>query len=466
MTEFREMSLFGFISCSPKNFVPEVLYDHFFAPTVPSKNGEALFAQYSLRKVEAALERDGHSTAVAHPSHIGRFIEKAEVVGLTAMDPLGIGPVTSTFRLMSKDTTYNHHKFRMLLDKIKGRTKVVVGGAGAWQFLNDETREEYGIDHVLVGEFERDGSAAMEAIADGSAPPVITLKSPAVSQIPEIVKPSINGLVEVMRGCGRMCKFCDPTMHKKRDIPIESIKDEVALNRKFGKKSAWLHSEDVFLYGMDSSDFQPNHDAVMELFREVMSTSGGCGVTHISLAAIAADPELVKEVSDVCMAGPRRWMGVQPGIETGSPTLMEKTMKNKAKPFQADEWPDVVRNAIKILNDNCWFPACTVMVGSPQETDDDVQETIDLVRSLNGRLCVLAPLLYTNIGNGAKIARLVDMTPKQRELIKECWKHSFRTFMKRSNMGCQSMNPILRLAGNVLIKAGSAAIIAGLGRLK
>ena len=32
---------------------------------------------------------------------------------------------------------------------------------------------------------------------------------PDLEEIPDIVEPSMHGMVEVMRGCGRGCKFCD-----------------------------------------------------------------------------------------------------------------------------------------------------------------------------------------------------------------------------------------------------------------
>jgi len=135
MTEFREIALFGFLSCSPKQFVPEILYDHLFAPLVPSMNGEAKFAQYSLRKVEATLLRDGYDVVVATPNHVEKFIgDSTEIIGLTVMDPLGIGPVTSSFRLVSNSIPYNHYKFLKLLQRIKGKAKIVVGGQCAWQF--------------------------------------------------------------------------------------------------------------------------------------------------------------------------------------------------------------------------------------------------------------------------------------------------------------------------------------------
>ena len=39
---------------------------------------------------------------------------------------------------------------------------------------------------------------------------------PELDDIPNIVEPSMHGMVEVMRGCGRGCKFCDVTLRSLR----------------------------------------------------------------------------------------------------------------------------------------------------------------------------------------------------------------------------------------------------------
>src|SRR5688572_32711298 len=43
------------------------------------------------------------------------------------------------------------------------------------------------------------------------------------------------------------------------------------------------------------------------------------------------------------------------------------------------EWGSVVREGCKILNNNHWFPALTLIIGWPDETPDETQYTIDLI---------------------------------------------------------------------------------------
>jgi len=74
---------------------------------------------------------------------------------------------------------------------------------------------------------------------------------PGVNEIPVIKGASVNGLVEIMRGCPRGCKFCSVTLRPLRFIPLEKILSEVEVNIKSGVKGVILHSEDVLLYQAD-----------------------------------------------------------------------------------------------------------------------------------------------------------------------------------------------------------------------
>ena len=76
----------------------------------------------------------------------------------------------------------------------------------------------------------------------------------------------MHGMVEVMRGCGRGCKFCDVTLRSLRYYSPEKVKKEIEVNiKKGGSKSAWIHSDDIFVYGMDprtAKGMEPNREAL------------------------------------------------------------------------------------------------------------------------------------------------------------------------------------------------------------
>jgi len=466
MTEFRNIALFGFFSCSPVQYVPELFYDRLFAPLVPADNGTARYAQYGLRKVEASLIKTfgRENVVIAHPKYLNLFIDDASIIGLTVMDPLGIGPVTSSFAFGTGLTPYNRKKFMDLLKTIRKKKlqcRVVVGGGGAWQLVGKDL-----VDHVLVGEFEKDGPRIFEDIINGCDRKVFNLDLPEPEEIPPIVGPSINGLVEVSRGCPRKCSFCDPTTHRKRDIPIEQIVEEVKLNARYGQKSAWLHAEDVLLYRCESKNFEPNKDAVIELFKEVMKVKGvkSAGTTHFSLSAVVAAPELIEKITEITGKG---WHGVQPGIETASPKLIRKYMRNKPKPFSAEEWPEIVEEAIRILNRYKWLPACTLIIGLPGEREEDVKITIRLVERLDRFHCVLAPLFYVPLGalrTKGRMFSIKNASPEHLKLIYECWRHNLKEFSQGVWKATSEMNPLFRIVCSFLVKIGSNEILRRLRR--
>src|SRR6266849_6747941 len=165
-------------------------------------------------------------------------------------------------------------------------------------------------------------------------------RGPKLEQIPDIVGASTHGLVEVMRGCGRNCQFCEPNLRTAKYYPADKIEREIAVNRKIGNPNVWIHSEDIFLYKLeDKNGFMPNHEAVVDLFKTVM-TQGGityANPTHGTTAPAAADPELIKEISDTVRAKDDKYIGIQSGLETGSTELIRKYMPLKVKPFSPSE---------------------------------------------------------------------------------------------------------------------------------
>ncbi len=399
MSKYRNIPLGDFLGCVPYERVPEPIFK-FLAPPEPPLNssGVARLAPYGLRKVEASLLRNGFErkdVVVAHPDYIQNFIDSdTKVVGVYAMDPLGLGPVSMTFTVGKRYRSYDEVIFQRLIDKINlirkrmgYKFKLVVGGPGAWQLdLMRKKMDELEIDHVVVGEIEHVARDLFESFMRNDAERVLRITDfPSVDQIPTIVGGSIQGIVEVMRGCGRGCAFCMPNLRVARYIPVEKIIKEIAVNVAYGEHNAWLHSEDIFLYKLeDRKNFIPNREAVLELFRRVMSVKGvkNCHPTHSSIAPVAADPEMIEEASKILRAGPDNWIGIQPGLETGSGELLKRHMPNKLKPFSPDEWGDVAVAATVIFNQNYWFPAYTLIVGLPGETEDDCWETVRLLDRL------------------------------------------------------------------------------------
>jgi len=436
MSEYGGGIFLGFSACVPRGLIPDWLYFSFLCPSVETNSdGSVKYAPYGTRKIEAALLNNGfkkEDVIVAHPEHLEKVIgPKTRVVGITENDPLGIGPATSTFTQLFGGEAYMAMKFRELLSHPyirRYRPKIIVGGPGAWQLEDEEIRRKLGIDCVVIGEGEKVAPALFEkALNDEPLPSIVYGESVEVDEIPVIKNPTIDGIVEIARGCGRGCAFCIPTLRRYRCLPIKHILKEVEVNVKAGRMPL-LHAEDVLRY--KAKGFEPNRDEVIKLFKSVMEFPGvnSIGVSHFSLSSIVSAPDLLEEISIITGIGKDRgWSGVQTGIETGSPRLIRKLMSGKCKPFSPEAWPQVVIEAFEIMSENSWVPCATVILGLPGETERDIELTIDLVEELRSFKSLIVPLLLISGGglkNKAESFMLDQMTPTHSDLFLKCWEHN------------------------------------------
>ncbi len=327
MSNYHNNEFLGFGTCAPPNFIPEWLYSYLFFPHLKTNNGQPWTAPYGLRKTEAQLLKEGFKVETLSPNHLGDALKDAKVLGIHAMDPFGLGPASTTLASIFKKEPYLAKHFQALLrsPEIKrakqNGLKVIVGGPGAWQFqYREKAVKDLGIDCVVEGEAENVVGKLFKAAIEGQELPshyeVGAGEVPSLEEIPDIVSPSINGLIEIGRGCCRGCQFCNVTLRPLRWYPIEKIDRELNVNLSSGKVTgACLHSEDVMLYG--SNNTVPNEEKILALHKMVMKKVDGISWSHCSLAAVASAPKLFHELSEIILQK-QTWWGAEVGIETGS----------------------------------------------------------------------------------------------------------------------------------------------------
>ncbi|MCH7941282.1 MAG: B12-binding domain-containing radical SAM protein [Thaumarchaeota archaeon] len=507
MSPYRQLSLATFFGCAPaldpnrkhssiwykllKNQVtPKILFD-FICNYTEHVNGVAKYAPYGLRKVEAGLLRDGfkrEDIVIAHPDHIEEFIgPETQVIGTHEMDPLGMGPVTLTFTYGRKQISYDefyckelHMRINAAKKKTASKAKVVVGGSGTWQYNYDpEKIEEYGLYALLEGELggiapEIDGHTGkfFNYLMNGDFENMdpfrkrsdfkVNIKEferngrklhgrfvnfwdrPDIDDIPNIVEPSLHGMVEVMRGCGRGCKFCDVTLRALRYYPPEKVKKEIEVNiKKGGIRTAWIHSDDIFVYGMNprtNKGMEPNREALEELFTVIMSTGiKHTNPTHGTLAGAIADEKLIPNISKIIKSGPGNLTGIQCGLETGSLRLIEKYADRKLAPYKPEEWHWVIKEAVKTFNEYYWIPAFTLIMGlDNDETPEDSWETIRVINELEREqpdsMFTITPLTFVPIGLLEKSDFFhigTELSPAQLGVMYKTWQHNFKYGIKK-----------------------------------
>lgn len=433
MSSYNGSMFVGFAACFPR-VLPKWLYTKLFCPPDGGRNGHVEFAPGGLRKIEAALVASGipeNEIAVAHPDKLDRVIDATtKVIGVTTSDPMGLGPASSTFSSLLRKESYTAYFFRSLIEDPRLRAsgaKVIVGGPGAWQLSAESTRRRFGIDCLVEGEGELVAPPLFkDALAGNPLPARVTGGTVPVGQIPLIRKPTINGNVEISRGCGRGCEFCSPNMRTVRHRPLEHILEDVRLNMSATDRIT-LHAEDVLRW--KARGMVPDRTAVSELFEKVCALSDNVCLSHLALSSALACEELIEDISHIMGADTGKFnVYGQTGIETGSPALVSRHMKGKAKPFEPEKWSEVVRESFKLLMDNNWVPCGTLVMGMPGEKQRDVEMTIDLIRDLRPYKSLIVPLFFVPLGEMKEneFFRAENMLPEHWMLLGECIEHDFQ----------------------------------------
>ncbi len=470
MTNFSGVSFFDFGHCIPYRLVPEPFLKKILAaPLETDSQGRARTATYALRKVESALLRAGFQSKqviVTTPNKMRKAINQDTcIVGLSVVDPLGKAPVSYTLAsLLGGGDSCTKVEFLNLMKEVKGLKKkydfkLIVGGQGVWQL--SPVQKTLGIDTLFFGEAEATFPQLARKIINGEKTPSIVYgEIPSVDEIPAIVNPSRLGAVQITRGCPRRCQFCSPTTLEFRSVPLEKILEEVKVNVKNGVKHIDLRSEDILLYG--ANGIWVNHEAVTKLFRAVIEKYN-VQVTfpHVSIATVRQASSLVKEISEIVGFDFRHPTFPDVGLESGSPRIIAKYMSGKPRPWMPKEWSETALEATRIMNENHWYPCYTMIVGFPDETEDDIVKSIELVGELRNMKAMAwtFPLLSIPISNtplGKQGYPSLKAMPKAVwELFWISWQQSLWFSQKvRDQLLSELTNPLYRKAADRLFDAG------------
>lgn len=412
--------------------------------------GPLRFAPYGLRKVEAMLSEafGEENVVVVHPESLDKFVgPNTKLLGITSMDPIGLAYVSTTYNSLIGigGESLNYSEFKRVLENPavrKYRPKVIVGGAGVWQIRDAGLQEKLGIDLLFHGEGEKDLVDVVRKVLAGQDVPKYHNATPPErdDSLPMIKKPATYGSVEITRGCGRGCAFCCLTNRKMYSFPLERIMDEVKLNISAGSRSVFTITEDMFLYKAKPG-FIPDREEVVKLYRSIASYPGVEHIllSHASFAPILHDPRMLEELTPILLEktfwtreqGYRQdFVTVEVGIETGSARLMKKHMRGKALPFSVDNWPELVCQGVGLMNDHDWWPLCTIMTGQPDETEEDVNATLDLIDDLRAQNAKMfyTPVLFIPLEDAllrnARRTSLENLSELQWMVIAKSWRNN------------------------------------------
>jgi radical SAM superfamily enzyme YgiQ (UPF0313 family) len=445
----------------PARFAPRFAYRKSLEqPLYP--DGTAVVMPYGLRITESILleHYPAGDIAVCHPDNLHLFVgPRTRAVGVSAHNPIGVAFSTGVYSNIfgSSARPINAYEAeRVFLHPAirKHRPKVIVGGAGAWQIEKTNSFERLGVDCVVIGRGE--GvilDLFQRADAGEELPRVVRPDEPRFDQLRVPRKRSTYGIAEMTRGCGRQCAFCSPTLETRVSVPPEQLIEAVKANVREGGRVIFPVSEDIFIYGASAPFYVPNADTLVDFYERVAAVPGVefVPLSHATIAPALVNRHLIKELSRVLLRKSvlrhpasthegKTYLSPLIGIETGSARLAALTMSGKALPFDIRDWQEIVVEGTQILNENNWFPVYTFIVGLPNENDDDIKQSLDLLYRLRKNKIIYVPSIFTpleetRMSNGRPL-KPRELSRLQWEFILTAWKQSldFAVVRKRSNL--------------------------------
>jgi radical SAM superfamily enzyme YgiQ (UPF0313 family) len=457
----HQLLLDGMLAASQTTSSPIGLLAPLLLPAGPHPGGRALVAPLGLRRVEAALLRDGFApdeVAVGDEAHLAGLIgPETKLVAIGTGEPSGLGMSSSTMTAVSGGRIWPQALFervrRRVLHLVRAtgsRAKLVVGGPGAWQLAQDPAAlAALGIDHVVGGYCEANLAELFRQVMAGADLPVLLSgQAPRPEDIPPIRGASTMGVIELSRGCGLGCGFCTLATVPMGHLPLETILADARTNLASGNPNLALLSEDFLRYGGQGVRCQP--ETLLGLAAQLRALPGAklLQVDHVNVASVAQyDDGQLRELHDLLSGAPEGLCWVNIGVETASGRLLQALGgKPKMAGVAPEAWGEFAAQQLRRLCAAGYLPLVSLVLAAPAETPEDLAATLAWVRSLQGLRLTIFPVLYAPV-DGSAPPTPQSLTRLQWQLLREAYEFNFRHMpgLYWDNQGRGGVSPAKRL---------------------
>lgn len=333
---------------------------------------------YGSMVVAGSLEKAGFRVCLA------KFDESTSLKDIPRADVYAIG-LYSTLHVL---------RFREWMRRLKEATgsPMIVGGP-VTQIPELVLSNMDFVDAVVVGEGEESTVDLVEALmrssdldsVDGIAfrdgelvvktrpREPIDMEHRPMPKIPsDIAEQSVRGAhvyIEVLRGCKGSCTFCQvPRLFGKkiRSRPIDEVVEEVKMFRKKGAHRIAISGGTTSFYKCDGG--WVNEDELCKLLKSISEVVGPRNLSAPDIRVDAASDGVLQAIAKYTIG----WVFF--GIESGSQRMLDKMLKG----FKTSDVEDAVYRAKRVGVK----PAGSFIVAYPGESEEDFEETINLVREL------------------------------------------------------------------------------------
>jgi len=300
--------------------------------------------------------------------------------------------------------------------------KLIIGVIGCMaERVKDELINDYGVNIVVGPDAYLDIPNLIGTVEQGNKAINVALSTTETYSeiLPTRISKSISGFISIMRGCNNFCSYCivPYTRGRERSREVESILVELRDLQSKSYKEITLLGQNVNSYHIEKDgktiEFPDLLRIVAEAAPEIrfrFSTSHPKDMSDRTLETIAKYHNLCKSI--------------HLPVQSGSDKILTLMKRKYTRKWYLDRIAAIHR----ILPDASI--STDVFCGFHDETEEDHQETLSLLREVNFDLAFMfkyserpgtfaAKNLPDNVSEEEKLRRLAEIIDVQRELTNQ-----------------------------------------------
>jgi tRNA-2-methylthio-N6-dimethylallyladenosine synthase len=243
-----------------------------------------------------------------------------------------------------------------------------------------------------------------------------------IDNVPILHSGKVNAFVNIIYGCNNFCTYCivPYVRGRERSRPFEDVYGEVKGLIDSGYKEIMLLGQNVNSYGTDTGGLK-----FYQLLDRIARIKGKYRIRFMTSHPKDFDENLIKVIRDnevICN-------NIHLPVQSGSDRVLKLMNRN----YTVSDYLKIIDKIYKEIPD-CGITS-DVMVGFPQETEEDFKATLNLVKQVRYNGCYMfvysvrkgtvAAAMTGQISDELKKERITRLIALQNSIIKEINKEKY-----------------------------------------